>query len=154
MKKKYLLLLTALVLCFALCACGKDYDSRLFNFFGETFQWDMNLTEGKWFIQDSQTKEAAVTVESSSSYTIVSDGTYILRFSTAGDLEFLKIKVSGHKSMLKAITAQYGEPDEEKEVGSSPFYYWYGTMDGRPTRMTLETGGSNDTCYIGLYPDD
>ena len=159
--KKTLSLILVLTLCLSLCACGilkKDYDSRIIDFFGNDFYWDMTIDDAVDFIESNQLRYGKIEINEYTSYTIVTDDFFIFRFDPHGKMEFLKIRFTADyfeskETIFDLMIDTFGDYDDEKEIASAPYYYWYGTMSGKHTRMLFHYDSIGDACYIEFYPE-
>ena len=158
MKKTLSLLLAFIllfaVICLSLAACGKDYGSRTFNFFGDSFHWDMTIEETENYIKENQINEADIEIDKHETNTIVSDGYYIFKFDTNGKMEFVKVVVGADEHLLDLMIEEYGDYDKKDEIGDDPFYSWYGTMNGEHTKMVLDCTPLFDIYYIEFTLED
>lgn len=143
--KKILCLVPIFLICQILCACGKsspDFNSRTFDFFSDSFHWDMTIQEAEDYIQNNQTKEDDVEIEDYVTRTIISDDYYIFGFDGNEKMEFVKVRLPRDERLLDTMIEEYGNCDLINE--SLELYTWYGTMNERNVEMTLDCSiGSN-----------
>lgn len=135
MKKLFVLLLVA-AMCFSLAACGKKIETNLvFDFFDESFSWTMTTADAEAFMLKDQNSAAAVSTEEMSGGEKIrlTDGYYSFFFDADGTLKYVKIMMQ--KPLLNTLTQTYGECREKNE--KLYFYYWYGTLNGEKTELTL-----------------
>lgn len=153
--KKLVLMLLAVLSIFAFAACGeeRDYTKHTFDQLGDDFHWEMTAEDAQTYIRAHQPVKAEVTTEPSGEDTIVSDDYYVFRFGSDGKLQFVKLVMAATGDSLESLTKEYGTFDEEGDIAGSPIYYWYGTMAGQPTEMSLYCPSTGASYYLELSPE-
>lgn len=139
--KRILCFVLIFLMCLTLCACGKsspDFDSRTFDFFSDSFHWDMTVQEAEEYIKDNQIDEADIEISEYEDFSVISDGYYVFRFDTNDKMEFVKVRVDADEHILDTIIEEFGNYDKKYEFGDDPIYCWYGTMDGKNVQMALD----------------
>ena len=152
--KRILSLITITLLTLSLVACGKNYKARTFDFFGDDFSWDMSIKDAKEYIEKHQINDSKIEIDEGKLYTIVSDNYYIFRFDTDEKMDFVKLKVGADDNILDMIIDEYGNYDGKGDIAGAPYYYWYGTLSGEPTKLSLDTDSISDYYYIEFCLED
>ena len=150
-----ILLITVIL---TLCSCGKDY-SREIDFFGDdflgySFSWSMTPEDSVELIKNIKGTSADIEIKEYDDYTLIKELNFVFRFDKNDTIEFAKVVFKEDEKELFDQTKEfYGECDATKDLVGDEYSIWYGTMDGKPTKMGCYYESTTETYYIEFYPE-